>query len=75
MFGLFDKEEGNGIERRAFCFTRQETAHTNVDGMMEVRVYRSKGRRRIQPELEVFQQSAAGQLDSEDDDDKNKGIK
>ena len=63
MFSLFDSGERwmgvPGIDVRAFYFasdseTIQQTKNNALGDIMEVRVYRSKGRIRINPELESF---------------------
>ena len=67
MFGLFDSEQSwfgeNGIEKRAFCFAGENGGagrmrSNNLGDVMEVKVYRSKGRRRTEPEMVQFGQSA-----------------
>lgn len=62
MFGVYcagDSRLGKvGIEKRVFCFASEEYGSGKVDGsrerlgdVMEVRVYRARGRKRIWPEL------------------------
>ncbi|KAA6408016.1 MAG: hypothetical protein FRX48_08367 [Lasallia pustulata] len=67
MFGLFESEQSwygeHGIEKRAFCFATEDGGASrmrsdNLGDVMEVRVYRSKGRRRTEPEMTPFKQSA-----------------
>lgn len=62
MYGLFDSGERwmgePGIDARAFSFasepsTEHPTSNT-LGQVMEVKVYRSRGRKRIRPELEDF---------------------
>ena len=68
MFGLFDAEPGwfgeGGVEKRAFCFARERGGEAVNEGglgdVLEVRVFRSKGRRRTEPEMGRFAQSALG---------------
>lgn len=70
MFGLFDSEQSwfgeCGVEKRAFCFAREcggarKMRSDNLGDVIEIRVYRSKGRRRTEPELTQFRQSALGE--------------
>lgn len=66
MFGLFESEQSwfgeCGVEKRAFCFAREDGSIRrpvhNLGDVMEVRVYRSKGRRKTEPELTQFKQFA-----------------
>lgn len=66
MFGLFGSEPSwfgeCGVEKRAFCFAREDGSTRmpshNLGDVMEVRVYRSKSRRRTEPELRQFNQFA-----------------
>ena len=69
MFGLYGTGEtwlgAKGIERRVLCFASDtnggddgEKTSGNIQGdIMEVKVYRSKGRKRIQPEVQSFDYS------------------
>ena len=68
MFGLFDftRIDGNviqsGLERRVLCFSSEaETVQNGVpdslSGLMEIKVFRSKGRKRIEPEVQSYQSS------------------
>lgn len=63
MFGLFDFARGHSkeplIERRMLCFNSAEEvkaspAMDNLNNVVEIRVYRSKSRQRITPELQSF---------------------
>jgi len=61
MFGLFRGPLGT-LERRMFSFTSEDVARRSMSSeMMEVKVYRSKGRRRIEP---VVEECKAGVDDS-----------
>lgn len=63
MYGLFDSGERwmgePGIDARAFSFASKATSYRSTNNtlgqVLEVRVYRSRGRKRIRPELEDFQ--------------------
>ena len=68
MFGLYDSSQGNGalkqslFERRVLCFrpeTRsvQSEVPENPSDFMEIKVFRSKGRMRVKPELHEYQSS------------------
>ncbi len=73
MFALSDAGEtwmGRPIiERRAICFVSQKEAASIThdsscfEDVMELRVYRSKGRKRIQPELEDLRVPSNGSLE------------
>lgn len=62
MFGLYDS--GNrwmgetGIERRVLCFSKGEKSGEDTavdhDDVMEIKIYRAKGRMRIKPRLDEF---------------------
>lgn len=59
MFALYDSgKTRNGLpefERRVLCFGSGDGDSKNSLGdVMEMRVYRSRGRKRIQPVLESF---------------------
>jgi hypothetical protein len=63
MFGLYDAGENRKgrscIERRAFSFADDDIRKIGAgvsaeEDMMEVRVFRSKGRKRIRPEVVAF---------------------
>jgi hypothetical protein len=68
MFGLYDSVQGRGfirqglIERRVLCFS-PEAAETgkytgdNLRDVMEIKVFRSKGRKRINPDIQEYQSS------------------
>ena len=59
MFGLFASPGGRGVERRSLAFgpPTEEGDPTLgfLDDVMEVRVFRSKGRRRVVPEVKEYQ--------------------
>ena len=63
MYGLYDSGErctgGPGVDMRGFGFASEAASQGPADALlgrvMEVKVYRSRSRRRIQPELEEFQ--------------------
>lgn len=68
MFGIFDSTQGSGtlrqslFERRVLCFSPEvETAQSEVpdslSDVMEIKVFRSKGRKSIVPELQEYQSS------------------
>ena len=68
MFGLFDSIQGRGfvrqslIERRVLCFTpeaigRGKLVTDHLNDLMEIKVFRSKGRKRIMPDIQEYQSS------------------
>lgn len=60
MFGLF-RGPLAGLERRMLSFASGNDAGRSMSSeMMEVRVYRSKGRRRTEPEVEQFRSGVDG---------------
>lgn len=72
MFGLFDSTQRRGtlrqsfFERRVLCFspeaeTGQSEIPDSLSDVMEVKVFRSKGRKRIEPELQEYQSSPGAQ--------------
>ncbi|KAL9101786.1 MAG: hypothetical protein Q9163_002982 [Psora crenata] len=64
MFGLYDTgfTKGNKpvVERRALCFAdaggHADGPPGSLSNVMEVRVFRSKGRKRVSPELKCFRE-------------------
>ena len=68
MFGMFASPGARGIERRSLAFgPRREDGDPLpglMDDVMEVRVFRSKGRYRVVPEVKEYQpavvQNASG---------------
>ena len=67
MFGLFDSEQSwlgdHGIEKRVFCFAREHRSarrmrSDNLGDVMELKVYRSKGRQRTAPEMTQFKDTS-----------------
>ena len=63
MFGLYDAGptpfKDNQIERRVLCFGPDrghgdKSSMDNLDDVMEIKVFRSKGRRRAAPAIEEF---------------------
>ena len=76
MFGVFDSGEvffgERAVEKRNLCFVSEESAVKKVDkvkdfidsskDVMEVKVFRSKGRKRIRPEMEPFVHVAAAKI-------------
>lgn len=60
MFGLFREPQG-GLQRRVLSFASEDNGRQTISSeMMEVRVYRSKGRRRIEAEVEEFKTGVDG---------------
>ena len=58
MFGLFACPGGRGVERRVLTFGPVSGGMPepgSFDDFMEVRVYRSRGRRRVIPEVNEYQ--------------------
>ncbi|KAI4188182.1 MAG: hypothetical protein L6R41_002307 [Letrouitia leprolyta] len=63
MYGLYDSGERwmgePGLDARAFSFANDVTTHRSMNStlgqVMEVRVYRARGRKRAKPKLEDFQ--------------------
>ena len=69
MFGLFDPGpapfEHSEIERRSLCFGPDNGSTTeNLNDFIEVKVFRSRGRKRTEPQLESFQ-SLPGKVDAD----------
>lgn len=70
MFAMSDSRQSwmgqPNIERRAMCFVSPDEAANTVhasnsfDDFMELKVYRSKGRKRIQPILESLGLASGG---------------
>ncbi|KAL9639943.1 MAG: hypothetical protein Q9164_000612, partial [Protoblastenia rupestris] len=62
MFGLYDTGITRGkkpvIEHRVLCFTplraEDDVAPNSLSNVMEIRVFRAKGRKRVSPELRPF---------------------
>ena len=58
MFGLYASPDGRGVERRVLTFgpaSDGESVPGSLEDFMEVRVYRSRGRRRVIPEVNEYQ--------------------
>lgn len=66
MFGLYESIQGQGfirqalIERRVLCFSPEAVdtgkfAPDNLRDVMEIKVFRSKGRKRISPDIQEYQ--------------------
>lgn len=66
MFGLYKSVQGQGfirqafIERRVLCFSPEAVdtgkfASDNLRDVMEIKVFRSKGRKRISPDIQEYQ--------------------
>ena len=68
MFGVFDggrNEKGSKkLERRVLSFAgiddKVRAKEAAFGNMMELKVYRSRGRRRVKPEVENFGNAAVG---------------
>ena len=68
MFGLYDSGDcwmgETGIERRVLCFGRGAKPGENVavdsKDVMEIKIYRAKGRMRIKPQVDDFQALIGG---------------
>lgn len=62
MFGLYDSE--TGVERRILCFGRGakpgENTAVDQDEVMEIKIYRAKGRMRIKPRVDNLQDAIGG---------------
>ena len=72
MFGLYDSVQGRDfirqalIERRVLCFSPEAVdtgkfASDNLGDVMEIKVFRSKGRKRISPDIQEYQSSPSAQ--------------
>ena len=68
MFGLFDSGDvffqERTVEKRILCFSSEngnmsDITFDDLNDVMEVRVFRSKGRKRIMPDIQDFQKVAA----------------
>ena len=68
MFGLFERIQIDGnvrksyFERRLLCFGSEDESVQNeipksLSGLMEIKVFRSNGRKRIEPEIKDYQSS------------------
>ena len=68
MFGIFERIQiernvrKSFFERRVLCFgTEDESVQNEVpdslSGLMEIKVFRSSGRKRIEPEIQDYQSS------------------
>jgi len=75
MFGLFDSGKTSPkrpvLQRRALCFAAEDDddaakyAADNLDQVMEVRVFRSRGRKRIRPEIGEHVESERKQVNDQ----------
>ena len=75
MFGLFDSGKTSPkrpvLQRRALCFAAEDDddaakyAADNLDQVMEVRVFRSRGRKRIRPEIGEYVESERKQANDQ----------
>jgi hypothetical protein len=87
IFGLFDSSVGGAnmkqstIERRVLCFApdagdggNRKFASDDLGEVMEIRVFRSKGRKRVQPDLQEYQsQPGAAHVDKKGAQQQAKG--
>ena len=66
MFGLFKPgrssgvAKGSNLQRRVLCFgpdivDPDNRGHDNLSDVMEIKVFRSKGRKRIKPDMQPLQ--------------------
>ena len=68
MFGLYDSGDcwmgDSGIERRVFCFGRGakpgDSTAVDPSDVMEIKIYRAKGRMRIKPRIDEFRHVIGG---------------
>lgn len=68
MFGLYDSAAygmgETGVERRILCFGRgaksDENTAVDQDEVMEIKIYRAKGRMRIKPRVDNLQDVIRG---------------
>ncbi|KAJ4319515.1 hypothetical protein N0V94_003849 [Neodidymelliopsis sp. IMI 364377] len=65
MFGLFESEGlgGKRVEKRVLCFNALNKGNDdgnveNKEGCVEIRVHRASGRKRIEREMRVFEETA-----------------
>lgn len=56
MFGLFGVGERR-IEKRVLCFSPREKDGRVSDGVVEIRIHRASGRKRIEREVESFEET------------------
>ncbi|KAF1983931.1 hypothetical protein K402DRAFT_423260 [Aulographum hederae CBS 113979] len=60
MFGLVDGEGGDCFERRVFCFPKNpkfakgEKRRQRTEGMMEIRVFRADGKKKVRAEVKKW---------------------
>lgn len=57
MFGLFGAGERR-VEKRVLCFDAPDREGCLKDGCVEIRVHRASGRRRIEREMELFEETS-----------------
>ena len=68
MFGLYDSGESwmgeSGVERRILCFGRGakpgENMAADLEDIMEIKIYRARGRKRIKPRVDDFHDLIGG---------------
>lgn len=68
MFGLYDSGDcwmgESGVERRILCFGRGakpgENPAVDSSDVMEIKIYRAKGRMRIKPQIDEFRALVGG---------------
>lgn len=62
MYGLFESNEGDcarrRIEKRVLCFSATGKDGDTQDGCVEIKVHRASGRKRIEREFQVFEETA-----------------
>ena len=84
MFGLFasqgvDKGKGS-VEKRVLCFSSQDASEQSTGSdplgdVLEVKVYRSKGRKRIKSQVQDFKKFGIGNNLIRDSTKQNGGIR
>jgi hypothetical protein len=55
MFGLFDVGNGKTVEKRALCFSAPDKEGRVREGSVEIRVHRASGRKRVERETKVYE--------------------
>lgn len=57
VFALFDAGNGKTLERRVLCFSAPDKDAVAKDGSVEIRVHRASGRKRVERETNVYEET------------------
>lgn len=63
MFGLFDAGNGKTVEKRVLCFSAPVKEKQVQDGSLEIRVHRASGRKRVEREAKVYEETELAERD------------